>query len=129
MPHVTSRLTLCLATAICGLLAVPASADTYTCDDSGPCIVEAKRMEGTKVFLRWSGQGTSYDFYRITAEPHGGGQEWEYVVRGKKSGGGPIDLHEINEYEITVEGCTGSRQEPEDAVCVPSSEKVRMNLY
>jgi len=104
-----------------------ALAETYTCEE-GPCIVEAKILKGTKVQLKWSGQGESYDFYRLTSTPHGGGDGSEYILRGHKKGGGTIDLYEPIEWELRLEGCLGDRHQPDDATCTASSEKVRLDL-
>ena len=107
----------------------PVLADVYTCDDEGPCIVDATDLGNYKVALKWSGQGTPYDFFKIIVGLHGGGDPIEYPVKGRNGGKGRFDLIRAGDYEITVSGCYGSRKRPVDASCIPSSEKVRMNLY
>jgi hypothetical protein len=103
-------------------------ADEYTCDDDGPCIVDAEDLGNYKVALQWSGQGTRYDFFKIIVGIHGGGAPLEYPLKGRNGGMGRFNLLRAGDYEITVSGCYGSRKRPADASCIPSSEKVRMNL-
>jgi len=124
MKHLVIFLSLMVAVAGTPMIAL---SETYTCEE-GPCIIEAKILKGTNVQLKWSGQGESYDFYRLTSTPHGGGDGSEYILRGHKKGGGTIDLYEPIEWELRLEGCLGDRHEPEDATCTPSSEKVRLDL-
>jgi hypothetical protein len=88
------------------------------CDRSGPL---PRRTD--------VGQGTPYDFFKIIVSLHGGGDPKEYPVKGRNGGKGRFDLVRAGDYEITVAGCYGSRKRPHDASCIPSSEKVRMNLY
>jgi hypothetical protein len=103
-------------------------AETYTCEE-GPCIVFAEIVKGTsKVKLQWSGQGETYDFYRLTARAHGGGDGTEYILRGHKKGGGTIDLSEKLDWELRLEGCIGDPKESDDATCTTSSEKVRLDM-
>lgn len=124
--------------SICAALAVAAAAvplgasallaDEYTCDDDGPCIIEAQDMGNYKVALTWSGQGTRYDFFKIVVGLHGGGEPTAYPVKGRSGGSGTLDVIRAGDYEITVSACFGSRKQPDDASCVPSSETVRINL-
>ena len=115
---------ICLATPC----VPPALADEYTCDDEGPCIIEATDLDDYKVALTWSGQGTRYDFFKIIVGLHGGGAPIEYPLKGRDGGNGRFNLVRAGDYEITVSGCYGSRKRPNEASCIPSSEKVRMNL-
>jgi hypothetical protein len=101
---------------------LPAHADDFTCD-SGPCIVKADRAGGYKVKIVWSGQGTSYDFYKLTVTPHGGGNRTELKLKGGEDGKATINLKHQGDYELVLFGC--EKDQPE---CERSSEKVRMNL-
>jgi hypothetical protein len=117
-------LALLLATSPIG----SALADDYTCDENGPCIVQASDLGGHRVWLKWSGQSTPYDFYKISVSLHGGGPQKDYGMRGRDGGQGRFNLRDAGDYEITVAGCFGSRKQMADASCTPSSEHVRMNL-
>jgi hypothetical protein len=108
---------------IAAFAVLPAKADDYTCD-SGPCIVKANRSDTYKVKIEWSGQGTAYDFYRLTVTPHGGGKSTNLKLRGGESGKATINLKHEGDYEFVLFGC--QNDEPD---CERSSEKVRMNLY
>jgi hypothetical protein len=113
--------------ALATIAAAPALTDEYICDDDGPCIVAANQAGANSVALRWSGQGTSYDFYRITARPHGGGSSKTFLTGGGQGGKGTFKL-QTGDFEITVAGCTGSKKKPKEADCRASSEHVRMNF-
>ena len=102
---------------------LPANADDYTCD-SGPCIVKADRVGNYKVRLVWSGQGNSYDYYKLVVQPHGGGDSKEYKLHGGDGGKKTVNLKHEGDYEITLFGCENGQSE-----CERSSEKVRINLY
>lgn len=103
-----------------------AQGEPYTCDDNKPCIIDASEAGRYRVRLEWSGQGTEYDYYKIIAQPHGGGEGREFRVKGKAGGRGKFNLKRAGDYEITVAGCYGPKSAE---MCRPSSEKVRMNLY
>ena len=125
------RLPMLLSAALAATAFVAAPsvslAETYTCEE-GPCIVFAEIVKGTsKVKLQWSGQGETYDFYRLTARAHGGGDGTEYILRGHKKGGGTIDLSEKLDWELRSRAAWAT-QEPEDATCTTSSEKVRLDM-
>lgn len=115
------------ATPLCA--AATALADDYTCDDGGPCIIEATDLGNYRVALTWSGQDARYDFFKIIVGLHGGGAPIERPVKGRNGGSANFNLQVAGDYEITVSGCFGSRKRPADASCTPSSETVRMNLY
>jgi hypothetical protein len=118
--------TLAASALLTSLLAVPAMADPYTCDDNKPCIIDASEAGHYRVRLVWSGQGTEYDYYKIIVRLHGGGEEKSFRVKGNAGGKGKFNLHQPGDYEITVAGCYGPKSSES---CRPSSEKVRMNLH
>ncbi len=109
--------------AVPALAVLPAHADDYTCD-SGPCIVKADRSGKYKVKIVWSGQGTSYAYYKLAVTPHGGGDSTELKLRGGEKGKTTINLKQAGDYELVLSGCDKS-----GSSCERSSEKVRMNLY
>ncbi|MEO9229019.1 MAG: hypothetical protein ABI216_08755 [Devosia sp.] len=124
-----STLSVCTLAVVGTLSPLPVLADDYTCEDDGPCIIQADDLGGFQVFLKWSRQGTRYDFFKTIVGQHGAGVRKEYPVKGRNGGAGKFSLMGVGDYEITVAGCFGSRKRPDEASCDPSSEKVRMNLY
>ncbi len=121
--NIKSTIALAVFALVPGLASLPAHADDYTCD-SGPCIVKADRVGKYKVKLVWSGQGTSFDFYKLSVTPHGGGDGREIKLRGGGKGKTTINLMHEGDYELVLFGC--EKGQPD---CERSSEKVRINLY
>lgn len=101
-----------LAAVLASPLVSAALADEYTCDDEGPCIVDATDLGHYRVALTWSGQGTPYDFFKIIVGLHGGGDPKEYPVKGRKGGKGRFDLVRAGDYEITVAGAMALASDP-----------------
>jgi hypothetical protein len=114
---------LAVFSAVPALTALPAHADDYTCD-SGPCIVKADRYGKYKVKIVWSGQGTSYNHYKLNVTPHGGGDGKDLKLKGGQGGKATINLKHEGDWELVLYGCDKSEDQ-----CERSSEKVRMNLY
>ena len=46
-------LSLCGLAVFGALSTLPALADDYTCEDDGPCIIQADDLGGFQVFLKW----------------------------------------------------------------------------